>query len=84
MFIMVAINISPAACRAARAILRWSLDDLSERVGITRDSLSRFEVGVTGPMRASNQSKLIAAFADAGVEVLAPPADGARRTPPEE
>ena len=69
-------NLTPPACRAARALLGWSLDDLAERVAISRDSISRFEGG--REMRSSNRAKVAAAFAAHGVEILNGDAPGAR------
>lgn len=72
-------NLTPPACRAARALLGWSLDDLAERVGITRDSLSRFESGRA--MRESNLRLIGEAFVAHGVEVLNGDSPGARLRP---
>lgn len=69
-------NLTPPACRAARALLGWSLDDLAARVNVSRDSISRFEGGRT--MRDSNRRAIVAAFAAHGVEVLNGEAPGAR------
>lgn len=69
-------NLSPPACRAARALLGWSLDDLAERVGISRDSISRFEGG--RPMRDGNRRTIAEVFGAHGVEILNGDAPGAR------
>lgn len=69
-------TLTPPACRAARALLGWTLDDLSERVGISRDSLSRFEGG--REMRESNRRTVAEVFTQAGVEILNGDAPGAR------
>ena len=37
------MDLSPAECRAARALLDWSLDELSERSGIDRQTIHRYE-----------------------------------------
>lgn len=71
-------TLSAPACRAARALIGWSLDDLADAVGLSRDSISRFESGTASTMRASNQRKVIAAFRAHGVEVFGEPAPGAR------
>ncbi len=72
-------NLTPPACRAARALLGWTLDDLSERVGISRDSLSRFEGG--REMREGNRRTVAEAFTQHGVEILNGDAPGARMRP---
>lgn len=36
---------TPDQCRMARAALKWSLDDLHERAGVGRATISRFEMG---------------------------------------
>lgn len=72
-------KLTPPACRAARALLGWSLDDLANQVGITRDSLSRFESGRA--MRESNLRLIGEAFVAHGVEVLNGDAPGARLKP---
>ena len=69
-------NLTPPACRAARALLGWSLDDLAERVSISRDSISRFEGG--RPMRDSNRRLIADVFSANGVEILNGDAPGAR------
>lgn len=72
-------KLTPPACRAARALLGWSLDDLAVHVGITRDSLSRFESGRA--MRESNLRLIGEVFVAHGVEVLNGDAPGARLKP---
>lgn len=57
------------ACRAARGLLGWSLQDLAARSGISYESLSRFENG--RPLRQSTATKIVAAFEAEGVELLA-------------
>jgi transcriptional regulator with XRE-family HTH domain len=58
--------------------LGWTIDELAAASDLTRDSVSRFERGAFG-MKAETQERVVAAFAGAGVEVFAPPRDGARR-----
>lgn len=69
-------NLTAPACRAARALLGWSLDDLAQRVGISRDSISRFEGG--RPMRDGNRQTIGETFAAHGVEILNGDSPGAR------
>lgn len=56
------------ACRAGRALLGWGLDDLAAASGIAAGTLSRFENG--RPIRAGTARKLIASFANSGVEIV--------------
>lgn len=37
--------ITPAQCRAARALLDWTQDDLAERAGVSRGTIRGFESG---------------------------------------
>ena len=69
--------LSPAACRAARALLGWPVSRLVKEAGVSPNTLVRVEAG--GEVARSSRAKLLAAFTAAGVEVLPPPADGARR-----
>lgn len=71
-------KLTPAACRAGRALLGWTIDDLAAASDLTRDSISRFERGAFG-MKPDTQERVVTAFASAGVEVFAAPRDGARR-----
>lgn len=71
--------ISPEGSRAGRALLNWSLDDLADRSGVTRDSISRFERG--RPIRHSTALALVTAFRSSGVEILAGDHPGARLNP---
>lgn len=69
-------NLTPEACRAARALLRLTATDLAERAGLTFETVNRFENGRS--MRESNKAKLVAVFEGAGVEILNGDAPGAR------
>jgi transcriptional regulator with XRE-family HTH domain len=66
----------PEACRAARAILRWSTEDLARESGVAGTTINRLENGQ--PSRASTEAKLVAIFSDHGVEILNGDAPGAR------
>ena len=44
---------TPAQCRAARALLQWSQDDLAREAGINAVTLRNFENGRTAAQRAS-------------------------------
>ena len=60
--------ISAAQCRAARALLDWTQDDLARATGLSAVSIRAFEHG--GEMRASNRILLSSAFERAGVQLI--------------
>ena len=57
---------TPAQSRAARGLLKWSQDELSDRAGISAVTIRKFE-GENGGMRPRNIGKLRAAMEAAGV-----------------
>ena len=64
--------------RAARAILRWSLEDLSEKTGIGTTTLKRFESGdgvPNGQMR--NFATIRQVLEGEGIEFIGTPESGA-------
>lgn len=71
--------ITPAQCRAARAILNWSISDLAAKVGITLVTIQGFETHRTVPHKLTMRgiiSALTAAgilFVPHGVTLPAPP-----------
>ena len=73
-------NLTPEACRAARAILGLTVRDLEARSRIAFATISKFENG--RPMREANKAKLGEVFEAAGVEILNGNAPGARMRPP--
>jgi transcriptional regulator with XRE-family HTH domain len=73
-------TLTPAGLRAARALLQWKLEDVERATGIAFSTVHRIEQGGGRP-RPATVAKLLAAFRAHGVEVLPPPADGARRIP---
>ena len=60
---------TPAQCRAARAMLQWSQDDLARGAGVAPQTLIAFELGQRQPY-ASTLAKLRAALEAAGVVFL--------------
>lgn len=60
------IDITPPQIRAARAILGWTLDDLSAASGLPKRTLTRVE-NATGDPRASTLQAIRAALEAAGV-----------------
>ena len=63
------MEITPEACRAGRAILKWSMRDLAERAGVAWTTINRLEAGTAA--REATAGKLVAAFASEGVELIA-------------
>lgn len=61
--------ISPAQCRAARALLGWSQTQLAEHIKLSKVSISAFEKG--GDTRESNRRLIREALEAAGVIFLA-------------
>lgn len=55
-------------CRAARALLNWTQEELSKHVSISGVSLRNFERG--GDMRESNKKLLQLALEAAGVQFI--------------
>ena len=66
-------GVSRAQCRAARALLEWSQEDLARASGITKKTIADFERGATTPRRQSLKQFVVALEA-AGIEFL----DGGR------
>lgn len=60
--------IEAAQCRAARALLNWTQDELARRVSVSAVSIRAFERG--GEMRDSNRKLLQLAFESAGVQFI--------------
>ncbi len=63
------MTLSPAQCRAARALLAWSQEDLVARSKITKKTIADFERGATTPRRHT-RDQILAAFEAAGIEFL--------------
>ncbi len=55
--------------RAARALVAWSADDLSGKIGLSRESVQSIERGDKRP-RASTTEKIVRTFNDVGVEFI--------------
>ena len=55
--------------RAARALVEWSADDLSTKIGLSRESVQSIERNDKSP-RASTVNKIIQVFNDNGVEFI--------------
>ena len=61
--------LTPATCRAARALLGWSQDELARRSGVGRVTIADYERGKSALMRG-NVALIVATFDAAGVEVI--------------
>jgi transcriptional regulator with XRE-family HTH domain len=63
--------------RAARALLKWSLADLSEKSSIGTSTLKRLEAADGIPNgHMSTFTKLLEVFTNAGIEFVGSPDDG--------
>lgn len=63
--------VSPAQCRAARAVLGWSQDRLAELAGVSRTMVTDFEKGARVPLPATHRA-LQSALEAAGIEFVFP------------
>ncbi len=54
-------------CRAARAMLRWSVKELSSRAGVSPTTVNRFERELVEPIGAT-RAAIQRAFEAAGIE----------------
>ena len=61
--------ITPQACRAARALLGWSMRDLASRSGVSLGAVNRLEGGEATPRRGTAK-KVIDAFTAHGVQIV--------------
>lgn len=73
-------KLTPEACRAARAILKWSVRELGSNSDVAFTTINQFENG--RPMRSSTAEKIIAAFANHNVEITNGDGTGARLVKP--
>lgn len=61
---------SPAQCRAARALLNWSQDDLVSLCRITKKTIADFERGATIKPHPASLEAIGAAFEASGIEFI--------------
>lgn len=61
---------TPAQCRAARALLDVNLDWLAARSGVSRRAIAYFEAGKTVPIR-NNLAAIKQALEEEGIEFMA-------------
>jgi DNA-binding XRE family transcriptional regulator len=69
-------KLTGAACRAGRAILKWSTRDLAKAAGVSPATVNLLEAD--RPYRAGTAEKIIAAFAAHSVEITNGDGTGAR------
>ena len=62
--------VTPAQCRAARALLDWSQVDLVEHSGVTQKTITDFERGVTRRPYRRTIEAIVATFEAAGIEFI--------------
>jgi DNA-binding XRE family transcriptional regulator len=63
------MEISPAQCRAARALLNWNQKTLADKTGVALKTVRAFETGRTKPLGVT-RAALKQALEKAGVEFL--------------
>lgn len=69
-------KLTPEGCRAARAILKWSMRELAQHSAVAWTTVNQIESGK--PFRASTGERIAEAFAAHGVELLNGDSPGAR------
>ncbi len=63
------MEISPAQCRAARALLNWTQETLARKVGVALKTVRDFETGRRKPLQIV-RSSIKQALEQAGIEFL--------------
>ncbi len=63
------IVVSPAQCRAARAMLRWSQTELGRRAGVARKTIADFEQELRG-LRRRTRDAITTTFEAAGISFI--------------
>ena len=75
--------LSSAQIRAARALLRWSAEDLARESALGVNTIRRAEVAEEGiSLTAANNLAIRRAFENAGVELIDENGGGTRCAPP--
>lgn len=73
-------KLTPQACRAGRALLMLTTQELAARLGVSPTTINKFETG--GDLRDSTAARIVTGFAVLGVEILNGNAPGARLRQP--
>lgn len=63
------MEISPGQCRAARALLNWTQEELAKKVGVALRTIRDFENERRQPLKVV-RSSIQQAFEQAGIEFL--------------
>jgi transcriptional regulator with XRE-family HTH domain len=74
-------SISAAQLRAARALLRWTLNELAEKAEVSVNSITRYETELATPRRATLMA-IRQAFEAVGVEFIGNGVEGVQRKKP--
>lgn len=69
-------KLTAAACRAARALLGWTVRDLMREAGVSPNTVTALEGG--GIVRPETETKITTAFARHSVEITNGDGTGAR------
>lgn len=69
-------SIAPVQIRAARAMLDWSMTDLSKAAGVSVSTIKRFEDGRSAPVSDDTVAKMQGAVEAQGVRFLADDGNG--------
>ena len=72
--------LTPATCRAARALVDWTQFDLGSRAGVPAGTVRDFEAGEQA-LTARESNAIVAVFEAAGLELLNHEAPGVRLKP---
>lgn len=72
------MEISPGQCRAARALLDWTQEELARKVGVALRTIRDFENGRRQPLKVVRAS-IQQAFEQSGIQFLEN--DGLQRRP---
>jgi transcriptional regulator with XRE-family HTH domain len=72
---------TPAHCRAARALLGWSQNDLASKAGVSRSTIADFERGSRKPISRTMIEAMMRAFREGRIAQAA--ADFAKSFDPE-
>ena len=68
-------SVTPNQLRAARALVRWSMQDLSEHSGVPSDTINGFE-SRGAQSKPETLAKLMKALKSAGIEFIEPDEKG--------
>ena len=64
-------EMTPAQCKAARALLGWSQQDLADKAGLHKRTIAGFEAGEGREQHNSTEAALMGALEAGGAELIA-------------